>query len=48
MGKAPPWMVSDDLWGRIELLLPRRQQRSRVLGRPPLDDRKCLQGILFV
>ncbi|MFD9061577.1 IS5 family transposase [Kitasatospora purpeofusca] len=41
-------MVSEDLWGRIEPLLPNRQQRLRRIGRPPLSDRGCLQGILFV
>ncbi|GAA1414430.1 hypothetical protein GCM10009639_68130 [Kitasatospora putterlickiae] len=40
--------MPDDLWGRIEPLLPVRQQRLRRIGRPPLDDRGCLQGILFV
>ncbi|GAA3027605.1 hypothetical protein GCM10010519_64230 [Streptomyces lactacystinicus] len=41
-------MVSDGLWGRIEPLLPVRQQRLRRIGRPRLEDRGCLQGILFV
>lgn len=45
---GPPWLVADDPWGRIEPLLPLRQRRSRFPGRLPLDDRKCLQGILFV
>ncbi len=47
-GNASPWMVPDDLWGRIEPLLPVRQRRPRHPGRLPLDDRGCLQGILFV
>lgn len=47
-GNGPPWMVPDDLWGRIEPLLPVRQRRPRHPGRLPLDDRGCLQGILFV
>ncbi|WP_328457490.1 IS5 family transposase [Streptomyces sp. NBC_00386] len=41
-------MVPDDLWGRIEPLPPVRQRRPRHPGRLPLDDRGCLQGILFV
>ncbi|WP_374778131.1 hypothetical protein [Streptomyces sp. NBC_01310] len=41
-------MVPDDLWGRIDPLLPVRQRRPRHPGRLPLDDRGCLQGILFV
>ncbi|MGW2026385.1 transposase [Streptomyces decoyicus] len=40
--------MSDDLWDRVEPLLPVRQQRLRRLGRPPRDDRGCLQGIRFV
>ncbi|MFJ6723843.1 IS5 family transposase [Streptomyces sp. NPDC091281] len=50
MGKAkgPPWLVADDLWVRIEPLLPVRSRRVRNPGRLPLNDRECLQGILFV
>lgn len=47
-GNGPPWLVADDLWGRIEPLLPVRTRRRCYPGRLPLDDRKCLQGILFV
>jgi transposase len=46
--RARPWEVSDELWERIEPLLPVRQRRFRYPGRKPLDDRKVLQGILFV
>jgi transposase len=42
-------VVSDELWARVEPLLPvvvpRRRDRP---GRPRLDDRKALCGILFV
>ena len=41
-------MVPEDLWGRIEPLLPVRQRRPCHPGRLPLDDRGCLQGIVFV
>lgn len=43
-----PWIVSDGLWARIEPLLPRRERRFRYPGRKRVDDRRALQGILFV
>lgn len=43
---AAPWNVSDELWARIELLLPVRPT-SRT-GPKPLPDRQVLQGVLFV
>ena len=46
--RAKPWVVSDELWERIEPLLPRGERRFRYPGRRPLDDRRVLQGILFV
>lgn len=42
-----PWLVGDDLWARIEPLLPKQPARSGP-GRRPVDDRKVLCGILFV
>ncbi|MFF0144095.1 IS5 family transposase [Amycolatopsis sulphurea] len=41
-------MVSDDLWARIEPLLPVVPRRADHPGRKRLDDRKALCGILFV
>ncbi|MGI5401274.1 IS5 family transposase [Streptomyces sp. CA-135486] len=41
-------MVDDDLWVRIEPLLPVRHRRHRHPGRKALDDRKVLCGIMFV
>ncbi|MEU6667891.1 IS5 family transposase [Streptomyces sp. NPDC046727] len=41
-------MVSDELWERIEPLLPRRERRFRYPGRKPLPDRQVLCGILYV
>ena len=38
----------DELWARIQPLLPLKPRRSRWPGRLPLDDRACLNGILFV
>lgn len=42
-------LVSDDLWARIEPLLPpEKPRRSRFPGRKPIDRRKVLTGIIFV
>jgi hypothetical protein len=43
-----PWIVSDDLWARIEPLLPQVQRRTRYPGRRRLPDRQVMCGILFV
>jgi transposase len=40
-------LLSDELWQLIEPLLPQRPPRPQG-GRPPVDDRKTLIGILFV
>ena len=40
-------LLPDALWGIIQPLLPVRPPRPKG-GRPPLDDRKALTGILFV
>lgn len=43
------WRVSDDLWARIELLLPKPPERDPSLGgRPRTPDRQAMDGILFV
>jgi transposase len=39
-------MVDDELWALVEPVLPLRPERSP--GPRPVDDRLCLQGILFV
>src|SRR2546428_7561527 len=39
--------VSDRQWARIEEHLPQRPLRPRG-GRPPADDRRCFEGILWV
>lgn len=43
-----PWRVSDGLWQRVAPLLPQRERRFRYPGRLPIDDRRCLEGILYV
>src|SRR3954470_13318966 len=47
-GEMADWEVSDELWARIKPLLPVVERRSRYPGRRRLDDRACLNGILFV
>jgi transposase len=42
------WEVGDELWARIQPLLPHRPRRRRYPGRRRLDDRGCLNGILYV
>ena len=41
-----PWIVSDELWGLVEPLLPVRERRFRYPGRKRLPDRRALQGDL--
>ncbi|WP_369275960.1 IS5 family transposase [Streptomyces sp. R11] len=43
-----PWIVSDELWDRLEPWLPQRERRLRYPGRKPLPDREVLCGILYV
>jgi transposase len=40
--------VSDGLWQRVQPLLPQAERRFRYPGRLRIDDRRCLEGILFV
>lgn len=47
-GEQPPWIVPDELWERIEPLLPRWECALPKLGRKRLPDRLDLQGVLFV
>lgn len=41
-------LVSDELWELIHPLLPRHRAKPGKRGRPPVDDRACLTGIVFV
>lgn len=48
---APPRtdpVITDEVWERIEPLIPHRARRRRYPGRMPLDDRAVLTGILVV
>jgi transposase len=47
-GEQFPWVVSDQLWARIEPLLPVVPRRADHPGRRRLDQRKVLCGILYV
>ncbi|WP_435878015.1 hypothetical protein [Streptosporangium canum] len=40
-GQQPPWIVADELWERIEPLLPKAERRYRNPGRKRLDDRNA-------
>jgi len=42
-------LLPDDFWALVEPFLPKpKRRRYRYPGRKPLDDRRCLTGILFV
>jgi transposase len=41
-------LVPDELWEAVAPLLPRHKARPGKRGRPPVDDRACLTGIVFV
>jgi transposase len=40
-------MVSDRLWHAFESLIP-KHHKSPKGGRPPADDRKCLEGLVYI
>lgn len=41
-------LVPDELWETIAPLLPKHRARPGKRGRPPVDDRAALTGIVFV
>ena len=47
-GRKKPWVVDDELWALLGPIVPSPPRRFRYPGRPRLDDRLVLQGILFV
>src|SRR5215469_5650442 len=47
-GQQPPWIVADELWARVEPLLPVVPRRADHPGRRRLADRRVLCGTLFV
>ena len=49
MNPKESYQVSDELWTKIQPLLPQHVNTHRFGGgRPRADDRTCLNGILFV
>jgi transposase len=43
-----PWRLPEGFWLRAASLLPVVERRFRNPGRRRIDDRRCLEGILFV
>lgn len=41
-------LVPDKLWELLKPVLPRHKARPGKRGRPPVEDRACLTGIVFV
>jgi len=41
-------LVPDELWRLVEPLLPKHKAKPGARGRPPVEDRACLAGIIFV
>jgi transposase len=42
------WHIDDELWAQLEPLLPPRKPGKAPGGRPPIPDRRVLDGILYV
>jgi len=47
LGVAPEYQISDELWKRIEPLLPPPKPKKKS-GRPRMDDRKAMSAIFYV
>ena len=47
MARRHEVFVGDKQWEKIEPFIPKRKRSPRG-GRPPVDDRACLEGILWV
>src|SRR4030043_1124165 len=55
MSAIKSWTVSDELWDRVEPLIPRRKRAKKRQylrrpggGRKPMEPRKVFEGIIFV
>jgi len=47
MARRHEVFVTDEQWEKIKPLLPERRKSAKG-GRPPAEDRACLEGILWV
>jgi putative transposase len=47
MARTYPWKVSDELWERVQPLIPPRPPRPKG-GRPPADDREMFAAIVYI
>ena len=47
MARTKPWMVSDEFWEKVELLIPPAPSHAEG-GRPRMDDRKAFAAIVYV
>ena len=47
MARTHEVFVTDEQWEKIKPFLPKRRRSARG-GRPPADDRACLEGVLWV
>lgn len=45
--RTRPWEVSDELWERVEPLIPERKSHAKG-GRPAQDDRKMFTAIVYI
>ncbi|HRQ89350.1 MAG TPA: transposase, partial [Bacteroidia bacterium] len=56
MAQIKSWTISDELWGKIEPLVPARPERPQDRqfhrkpggGRKPLPDRQVFEAIIYV
>lgn len=47
LGVGREYQISDELWERIQLLLPPPKPKKK-LGRPRMDDRRAMTAIFYV
>jgi putative transposase len=46
-GVDPQYQITDELWERIEPLIPPHRKKTRR-GRPRMDERRAMNGIFYV